>query len=152
VSQLRLCVLFICGSALLGCGASSAPKCMDSSVSALVLETAKGQVRDLVLYDALARRVSIEVALTHPKYDEFKARTDAPYIKEVVADVDQMVDTKVFSIESIRAQPSAKETDSVSCAADFVMQEAAGTKKFPITYTLRSADDGKKVHVEVAGL
>ena len=157
MTQSRLCLLVICAAALPGCGASTMPGCADSSVSALALETAKVQVRDLVLYDALKRRVSLEVALTHPKYEQFKARTDASYINEVVGDVDQYVSSKVFSIEAIRvdvirAQSPAKDSGSVSCAADFVMQGIDGTKKFPITYTVKPADDGRKIQVEVAGL
>jgi hypothetical protein len=144
--------LFFCCCGLMGCGAGSTLNCTDSPVRAATLETAMGQVRDLVLYDALGRRKLLEVALTHPKYDEFKMRTDASYVKDVVADVETFLRAKEFSIEAARAQPAIKETHSTLCAADFVMKGPDGTKKFPIKYSVRSADDGKTLHVELEGL
>jgi hypothetical protein len=152
MTRIRQHILVASCCGLLGCGTSTALKCTDSSVTIATLEVAKGQVRDLVLYDTLGRRVSLEVALTHPKYDEFKARTDAPYVKEVIAEVDQFLSSREFSIEAVRGQTSGKDAQSLSCAADFVMKGADGTKKFPITYSVQGADAGKAIQVEVHGL
>ena len=152
MNLMRQCCLVVGCCGLLGCGANTALNCADSSVSAATLETAKEQVRDLVLFDALGRRKLLEVALTHPKYDEFKTRTDAPYVKDVVADVETYLHAREFSIEAVQAQTSGSESHSVACAADFVTKGADGTKKFPIKYTARSVDDGKTIQVELTGL
>ena len=147
----RACLLVIACAALSGCGTGGSFACTDSSVRTAALDAANEQVRDLILFDALGRHHLVEVALKHPKYAEFKARTDAPYVGEVVADVDRFLSSKKFSIEAMRAQSSSADSASLSCAGDFVMQGAEGTKKFPITYVVYQ-ENGKIVRVDVSGL
>ena len=135
-------------SLLTACG--HAPTCSSEETQTLVKDATIDRVRDV-----LATRLS---SYDGPQsYKFFKSDVKNSYVQELVRKVDAIVEKTQFLVQNIRTLDSSNPRQTL-CAATFStvglqnQQALIQDVNLEITYSAQYSDDGKTLHVEVAGL
>jgi zinc-ribbon domain len=127
-----------------------APSCNDSDVKALVLEIAGGEIRNILLNQAIISEIGTAPRVQgNPTYKDWnKMKSDDEKIKKVIELVDKQYVESNPKLTSIRINDKNDKAKKCKCVATVALSNG---NTLPIDYTAQFTEDGQ-LYAEVSGL
>lgn len=122
------------------------PDCAEEATVNLVKDIARDRMRDI-----LTTRYSPYAAATTYAYFKEEVSKGATHLESVIKMVDADISKIHIEVEGIRTQDS-QNPKQVRCAATATAVSPNGRNAANIEYVAQRSDDGKSLHIQVAGL